>query len=298
MNSSDLNLIRAFWAVSQCGSFSEAARSLGSTQPTLTRQIQCLERQSGLHLFERSNKGLKITEAGERLVESAGEVMKQVDGFHRSITGQEDTIEGSIRITCSELFGLYSMPDALCAMQQSYPELKVELDINDNIASLSRRDADIAIRSPKPTQTDVVSRYLCDCSLGVYGTKALLERYDYPDNLPDIIKCPLIGFDKNKVAKEELKAMDLGIGREQFSMLTDSMLQQLALARAGVGLCMTFRYVAQRFPELIRVGEGLAMPEAEFWLVCHADIQYSKKIRAVMRFLGDWFTTGNRFPGN
>lgn len=286
----DINLIRSFWAVAESGSFSEAARKLGSTQPTLTRQIQALEQQTGLHLFERSNKGLTITEAGARLVEVSGHMMESVDAFNRAVAGQDDHLEGDVRISANEIIGYFLLPGAIAALRQAYPAIQIEIDINNSFASLSQRDADIAFRMAEPSQPDLVRRSLPSLPLGIYGTRQLIEEHGRPESPEHLLQLPFIGFDKEPLLIDALHDMGLDAHSKHFAVRTDSLLAQITLARAGAGFCIVQRPLALQFPELVPVLEDVPLPKLPFWLVCHSDIQYSKKINAVMRFLGEWFS--------
>lgn len=285
----DVNLIRSFWAVAESGSFSAAARKLGSTQPTLTRQIQALEQQTGLHLFERSNKGLSITEAGARLVEASRHMVESVDAFHLAATGQDDHMEGEVRISVNEVIGYFLLPNAIAALQLAYPSIHIELDINNSFASLSQRDADIAFRMSEPNQPDLVRRSLSPLPLGIYGSRKLIERHGKPESLEHLLQMPFIGFDKELLLINAFSGMGIKVNRKHFCIRTDGLLEQISLARAGAGFCIVQRPLARQFPELEPVLEHIALPKLPFWLVCHSDIQYSKKINAVMGFLGKWF---------
>lgn len=287
----DINLIRSFWAVAECGSFSEAARKLGSTQPTLTRQIQALEQQTGLHLFERSNKGLSITEAGARLVEASRQMMENVDAFNRVVAGQEDHLEGEVRISANEIVGYFLLPNAIAAMRQAYPSIQIELDINNSFASLSQRDADIAFRMAEPSQPDLVRRSLPPLPLGAFGTRQLIHDHGEPKSVDHLLQLPFIGFDKSPLLVDAMLDMGVEAHSKHFDVRTDSLLAQIALARAGCGFCIVQRYLAAQFAELVPVLEDVPLPSVPFWLVCHSDIQYSKKIAAVMSFLGEWFSS-------
>jgi DNA-binding transcriptional LysR family regulator len=289
MNIKDTNLIRAFWAVAQCKSFSGAARMLDSSQPTLTRQIQILEQQTGMHLFERSNKGLKITAEGTRLVETSSMMMQCVNTFNRQVVGQDNEINGVLRISSNELVGFYLLPKVLKALKVKYPSIEIEMDINNSIVSLSKRDADIAFRMAEPKQRDLVGRRLADLQLGVYGNKELIEKYGAPKSLIDLFTRPVIGFDKELALINAFSDFGVEVTQKDFTIRTDNLLSQVALARAGLGFCILQCRLAENYPELKAVLTEVKIPPLPFWLVCHSDIQYSKKIRAVMSFFGDTF---------
>ena len=285
----DLNLIRAFAAVAEKGSLTEAAKSLNTTQPTLTRQIQSLEEQTGLNLFSRSNKGLLLTNAGKRLVARASSIQVEVDSFYREVAGQEDAITGTIRISANEIIGTYLLPPALCKLRTLYPELEIELDINNQIASLTRRDADIAFRMAKPNQRDLVARHLLDIELGLFAHSSLLSSYGLIVELADILRIPFIGYDEDPGIINALANYGVEVSRNDFVIRTDSLIAQVQGIRNGLGFGITHKKLASKFNDVGIASNTISLPDLPLWLVCHSDIQYSTKIRTVMQFLGNWF---------
>jgi len=285
----DINLIRTFWAVAETGSFSKAALKLQSTQPTVTRQVQTLESQTGLHLFDRSNKGLVITEAGQKLVESANDLMAKADQFNRQITGQEDVLRGEVRISANEIIGIHLLPPAITALREKYPNVQIELDISNLNTSLSKREADIAFRMQAPTQTQLVGRRLPSLPLGFYGHKDLINKTNGIESLEDFLALPLIGFDKTTAMIDVLNSMGLKADIRTFDIRCDNLIAQIALMRAGAGIGVMQDQLAIQYPELSRISVSWQIPDLEFWLICHQDVQYSKTIQLVMRFFGDWF---------
>jgi len=285
----DINLIRTFWAVTQTGSFSQAAVTLGSTQPTVTRQIQTLESETGLHLFDRSNKGLVITDAGKGLVESASNFMADVNQFSLQAAGQEDVLRGEIRITANEIIGIYLLPPAIKAMRFKYPDLQVELDISNDNKSLTQRDADIAFRMQAPTQTQLVGRRLPDLPLGFYGHKDLVALHGNIQSMDELLALPLIGFDKTSAMVDALNIIGIKVDMRSFDLRCDNLIAQIAFMRAGAGFGVIQNGLAEKYPELAPISAGWKIPDLEFWLLCHQDIQHSKTIRLVMSFFGEWF---------
>lgn len=291
MNIEDPSLVRAFYTVAQHGSFTAAARVLNSTQPTLTRQIQALEQQTGLHLFERSNKGLTITQAGERLVEVAEKLVGSLDEFNRLVAGQEREPEGVLRVSANEVVGHYLLPKALQEFRLLYPSIQIELMISNELASLSQREADIAFRMLRPTQPDLVGRRLTSLPLGIFATKQCVQQYGKPKSLDELLSKPTIGYDKDPSLVSAFREFGVDAKQQDFSLRTDSLLMQIAFLKSHAGFAVTHPGLCKLIPDLVTVLKMVDIPELQFWLVSHSDIQYSKKIRVAMEFLGDWFTS-------
>lgn len=281
-------LIRAFHAAARLGSLSAAARELGVSQPTLSRDIQALEAVTGLHLFRRTTRGLQLTEQGRRLVESAEQMDAAADRFARQATGLSLELEGEVRISANEIVGVYLLPPALAAFRARHPGVQVELVISNAASSLSKREADIALRMFRPTQPDLVARRLPDLALGFFAHRDYLARRGAPVDAAALRDHDLIGFDLDTVYLDTAAAMGLPLTPRDFALRSDQMLAQLGLLRAGAGIGATHVGLAAHWPELVRVLEQVPLPPLEFWCVTHGDVQYSARIRALQQFLVQW----------
>ena len=175
--------IRHFLTVAELGSVSAAARELGISQPTLSRHIQLLERQTKLSLFQRSTTGLRLTDAGAELVETAQKMSLAADQFERQIKGTSTEFTGAIRLSATQIMAAYILPPALTAFGQLHPKLQLEIDVNNFSTNLHKRDADIALRMFKPSEPDLVCRRLPDIQLGFYAHKSYIENFGMPKSI-------------------------------------------------------------------------------------------------------------------
>ena len=156
----DWGLLRAFLEVAQAGSLSRAALALGSSQPTLSRQIAQLEAQLGHALFER--------------------MREQALQFERVAAGRSQRLAGTVRVTASDVYSAYVLPPLLRAVRESHPEIQIELVASDRIENLLERDADIALRTLRPHQTALVARRLADQPLGLYAHRDHVQAHGRP----------------------------------------------------------------------------------------------------------------------
>ncbi|MEJ2714817.1 MAG: LysR family transcriptional regulator [Acidihalobacter sp.] len=239
MNIQDWTLIRAFLAVATAGSVSAAARTLGVSQPTLSRQISALEQSMRLTLFERSPQGLHLTEQGEALVAAAMQMDDAADRFARLAAGLSEVLEGDVRISANEIVGYHLLPPLIAAFRREHPGVAIEVLISNRASSLSKREADIALRMFHPSQAGLVAMRLPDMELGLFAHRDL----------------PL----------------------------------HLALMRAGAGIGVTHAGIAAGYPELLRVLAQAPLPTLEFWCVYHRDVRFNPRIRALARFIREWF---------
>ena len=289
MHNLDWGQVRSFLAVARHGSLSAAARELGLSQPTLTREIQALESATRLNLFQRTTQGLKLTEAGQALMDAATHMSDAADRFARQASGLSVELQGTVRVSANEIVGFYLLPAAVAAFRQAHPGVHIEIVISNRASSLSKREADIALRMFKPTQTDLVARRLPDLQLGFFAQRDYLARHGAPRDVADFKNHSVIGFDEATDFIDAAARFGYTFTREDFPVRTDQMLAQIQLLRAGAGLGATHLGLARRFPELVRILEDLPLPPLEFWCVCHRDVQYSSRIHAVMQHLIQWF---------
>jgi DNA-binding transcriptional LysR family regulator len=284
----DWALIRSFLAVSRLGSLSAAARELGVSQPTLSREIQALEAATGLNLFRRTTQGLVLTEAGQTLVEPAEQMDGAADSFARQASGLSVELEGDVRISANEPVGTYLLPPALAAFRERHPAVHLELVITNSTSSLSKREADIALRMFRPTQPELVARRLPDLELGFFAHRDYLDRHGEPADLEAFKQHSLIGFDRDMAFIDAAAAMGQHFVPDNFALRTDHMLAQIHLLRAGAGIGATHVGLASQWPELVRIMEWVHLPALQFWCVTHRDVQYNSRIREVMQFLIRW----------
>jgi DNA-binding transcriptional LysR family regulator len=289
MNNMPWNLIRSFLAVTEHGSLSAAARALGVSQPTLSRDIQALESRTHLNLFQRSPQGLKLTEAGQALVESARNMKEHADTFARQTQGLSTELEGDICISASEIVGVYMLPAAIAAFRQLHPAVNIEVVISNRVSNLNKRESDIALRMFRPTQPGLVARRLPDMPLGFYAHRDYLEQRGAPRTPEALKQHHMIGFDQDTNFIDGAQAMGYTLTRADFHLRSDNIMMQIQLARQACGIVVTQTGLARHWPELVPILQTIPLPALEFWVVCHADTQHNARIRAFKAHLITWF---------
>jgi len=290
MNNISWDLVRSFIQTAKDGSLSAAAKNLGVSQPTLSRNIQRLEQQTKLQLFQRTTKGLSITEAGEKMMNAAKQMEEASDLFQRQISGLSDELQGDIRISVNEIVGIYLLPPALTSFREKHPKVHIEIEITNQTTSLNKRDADIALRMYRPKQPDLIARRLPDLPLGFFASKNYIEQHGAPQNFDEFKQHTIIGFDRGVEFIQAAKNMGQVLSIHDFELRTDALPMQINLARFDGGIVGTHIGLAKQYPELEQIMGWLPLPALEFWIVCHADTAYNARIRELTKFLGQWFS--------
>jgi len=274
------DLYRTFLHVLNAQSLSGAARSLGLTQPTVGRHVSELESSLGLALFTRSQAGLHPTDAALQLRAQLEEMQNAAASIERSAHGH-NAVRGAVRISASEVVGVEILPSILAPLRARYPELAIELVLSDAVQDLLGREVDIAVRMTQPQQDLLLAQRVGEVALGFYAHKDYLAARGEPQNLADLGKHSLIGFDKETPF---LRAAGAKLGvwqREDFAYRCDSNLAQMALVRAGAGIGGYQVGLAAREENLVRVLENEMTMTMTTWVTMHSDLRHSVRCKTV-----------------
>ena len=288
MNSSfDWTLVRSFLAALEHGSLLGAARALKTSQPTIGRHIAELESQLGVVLFERGGRGLKPLAMAFKLAESARAMEAGAHQLQRSVSGADDAVRGTVRITASQPVACVLLPPLLAKMQRVLPGVQIELVSSNEVSNLLRREADIAIRMVPPDQAGLVAKRIGKITIGVYAHRDYLQRAGTPQAPADLMQHALLGNDRNEDIIRGFGALGYPMAREQFTFRTDDLMAYWQSVRSGAGIGFVADYLARTDPGVVRLLPMLKIPAIPVWLAVHREIRTSKRIRAVYDFLGD-----------
>ena len=275
--------IAAFLAVIREGSLSGAARRLGSAQPTVRRQIEALESQIGVSLFMRGPAGLLPTETSLGLVAFAESMEASAAAFARIASGDVDSEAGTVRVTCSRVYGIEILPPVFADLRRKHPSIAIELMPTDRNEDLLRREADIAVRIARPAQEALIARQVARIPLGFFAAKQFLAGREPPRDYAELANSfEFIGADRDMTLARGFEALEM-IYPKIVVYKTDDLLAQIAAIRAGVavGLCQV------RFGEasgLVRLLPELTN-HLEAWVVMHEDLKRIRRVRVVFDHL-------------
>ncbi len=286
-NNLDWQLIEVFLRVAQEGSFTAAAEALGTSQPTVSRKIRALEKSIGVSLFARHARGFELSERGQALVESARQVDLDVQTFWRRAVGMKSEVGGTVRISASEPVAAYLLPGFLAQFFADHPSIDIEVVAANKPSNLLRREADIAIRMFEPKQLDLVIRRVAELPLALFAHESYLARRGVPEHADDLRDHVTIGYDADPTGFESLA--EHGLGREDLSLRTDSLVTQFEAIRAGVGIGGAQVAVAQHDEELRQVLPDVDIGTMHAWLAVHPDLRHNPTIRAVFDALATYF---------
>lgn len=284
-NGFDWNLVRSFLAALDHGSLLGAARALGASQPTLGRHIAELEAQLGCVLFERTGRGLLPTPAALRLAEAARAMENGAHQLARSVSGAEQDVAGTVRLSAAQPVACYLLPPVLAQMRRALPDIQVELVASNAVSNLLRREADIALRMVQPDQASLVTRRIGKVTLGAYAHADYLRRRGTPREPADLLAHELLGDDRGEQHLQGFAAFGLPATRETFAFRTDDLIAYWQALRAGLGIGFVADYLAATDPQVVPLLPMLKIPPLPVWLTVHREIRSSRRIRAVYDFL-------------
>ena len=276
----DWALLRAFLEVAQSGSLSRAALALGSSQPTLSRQMAQLEAQLGHALFERTTRGVRLTETGAALRAPAERMREQAQQFALVAAGRSTTLAGTVRVTASEIFSAYVLPGLLVGLRQTHPEIQIELVASNTVENLLEREADIALRMLRPKQSALITRRLADQPVGLYAHRDYIARRGKPTPA-NMLQHEWVGYDRSDQMLRGFAAAGYPASRELFGFRCDNQIVAWQAVLAGLGIGVTTQRVAALSPGLVRVLPKLPIPPLQLWITAHRELRGTPRLKIV-----------------
>lgn len=277
----DWSLVRAFLSVAEHGSLSAAARALGSSQPTLGRQVRAMQDVLGVELFRRRDRGLSLTDAGEGLLPAARAMRQAAHDIELVAAGRGEALEGTVRVTSSVVVATHHLPAIVARLRREEPLIAVEVFASDESSNLHFREADIAVRMYRPTQLDLVTLFLGELRLGLFAAKSYLERRGLPRKPADLLEHDVIGFDSNNALIEGFKAAGYSVTRDFFKVRCDAQGAYWQLVVAGAGIGFTQRSIAQAEPAVVEVPLAIDLPTLPVYLSAHESVRHGPRVRKV-----------------
>lgn len=283
----DWNRARAFLVTAEEGSLSAAARALGLAQPTLGRQVDALEQELGVVLFERVGRGLRLTPAGHALIDHVRVMGEAAGRVSIAAFGQNEAMEGMVTISASDAYAGMLLPPILKALHAAEPRIVIEVIASNDASDLLRREADIAIRNFRPNEPDLVARKIRDASGRIYGTPAYLDGLGPIRRPCDLSHASFIGLDNTAMFVDGLNRFGLELTEANLPLRSASFLVMWALVKQGLGLGLIDDRVGDPDPEVRRALPDLAPFPFPVWLTAHREIHRNRRLRFVFDFLAE-----------
>jgi DNA-binding transcriptional LysR family regulator len=275
---------RLVLAIAAGGGLAAAARRLGIVQSTAFRQLNAIETRLAVVLFERRAGGYAPTAAGRRVIAAAERMSEAAAEAERGIAGLDARLAGSVRVTTPDSVADALLAKPVAAFLAQYPALSVSLMVENRVLALTRREADVALRTQRVVEPELVGRKLGGIAWTVYAAHTYLGGRAMPAPAA-FAEHALIGWDEAAGAPA-LTWLERAAGNKPPTFRANSIVVQLRAAEAGIGLALLPCFLGDTSPALRRVLAPPAELTRELWIATHRDLHRTARIRAFMRHVG------------
>ncbi len=283
----DWDKLRIFHAVADAGSLTHAGDTLHLSQSAVSRQVRALEESLNTTLFHRHARGLILTEQGELLFDATRAITKRLDAASARIRDSKEEVFGELRVTTTIGFGSLWLAPRLPVLYNKYPDLKIDLMLEERVLDLPMREADVAIRLKEPSQADLIRRRLMAINMRLYASLGYLKDRGTPERLRDLSDHRLISqnissaqVSAGATLVREIMSHDVGSHltvNNYFGVL------QGVIHNLGIGVLPD--YLTDDFPELVHVLPEVTSNEVPVFLAYPEELRASKRIEVFRDFV-------------
>jgi DNA-binding transcriptional LysR family regulator len=283
----DWDKLRIFHAVADAGSLTHAGDHLHLSQSAVSRQVRALEESLNTTLFHRHARGLILTEQGELLFDATRAMLKRLDAATARIRDSEEEVFGELRVTTTIGFGTLWLAPRLPQLYAKYPDLKIDLMLEERVLDLPMREADVAIRMKEPSQADLIRKRLMSVHMCLFASTSYLESRGTPVS-PDDLK-------HHRLICQNPRSAQVGAGATLVNELMTHDVPSLltvnnyfgvlqgVLHNLGIGVLPD--YLTHDFPDLVRVLPDVHSVEVPVFLAYPEELRHSKRIAAFREFV-------------
>lgn len=286
----DWDKLRIFHAAAEAGSFTHAAERLHLSQSAISRQVSALEQDIGVPLFHRHARGLILTEQGELLYRTAHDVLLKLEAVRVRLSETTDSPSGKLRVTTTVGLGSGWLTDRMQEFTELYPDIEVQLLLDNEELDVSMRHADCAIRLRQPQQPDLIQRKLFTVHMHVYASPAYLNRHGKPEHISDFDNHQIITF--GEPAPNYLLDVNwLEVAGRPASNPRSPLLQINNMpsikraAQLGIGIAMLPDYMVGHDAGLVQLDIDADVPSFSGFFCYPEELRGSAKLRAFRDFL-------------
>ncbi len=288
----DWDKLRIFYAAAEAGSFTHAGETLNMSQSAVSRQVSALERDLSASLFHRHARGLVLTEQGELLYRTVQDVFMKLASVKILLSDSSGKPSGDLRVTTTRALGTLWLTPRLHDFMKLYPDIRLQLILNDEELDLSMREADIAIRFQPPTQNDLIRRKLFVVHNHVYASVDYVKKHGAPRSLTDLNKHRILIYGLNapphlrRINWLATAGVESGAPERVPALQINSVLGLKEAVYRSLGLAVLPDYVARDDPSLVAVlDEEDNLPEFEVYFVYPEEMKASKRVEVFRDFM-------------
>ena len=285
----DWDKLRIFHAVADAGSLTHAGDTLHLSQSAVSRQVRALEESLNTTLFHRHARGLILTEQGELLFDATSAMIKRLDAAAARIRDSEEEVFGDLRVTTTIGFGSLWLAPRLDKLYEKYPDLRIDLMLEEKVLDLPMREADVAIRMKEPSQADLIRKRLMSVRMRLDASQEYLDQHGEIESVN--------GLQNHRLICQNTTSAQVSAGAQLVqnlqaqgvkSMLTvNNYYGVLQAVRHNLGVGVLPDYLIEDFPDMIRVLPELESSEVPVYLAYPEELRHSQRIHAFRDFVQD-----------
>lgn len=267
--------------IGRAGTLAGAARALGVDHSTAFRRLGAVEERLGVRLFQRARDGYTPTPAGDAALEVAHRLLADVADLERRLSGEDLRPSGVVRVTTTDSL-LDMLAPMIAAFHTAHPEIQVELVSASALFTLTKREADAAIRPSLSAPEHLAGRRLSGIATALYAAPAYLATAPAAS---DLAGHAWVGFDDDLAHLSSARWVAANVAPRRVTCRANSISGLAALARAGLGVAALPCYLGDRDPALRRLTRPVVEMESALWLLIHPDLRRRVRLRALLDFL-------------
>ena len=271
---------RIFLGIYRAGTLRGAAAQLGIDQATAGRRLAAMEKSLNAKLFLRTPAGYVPTPAGEMAARPAGKMEQAAHQLEREMQGTDNRLSGTVRLATTDTMAQSFVMDAIRTLHGQHPDIRVVLHVTTAVTNLTRREADLAVRTLKPTDPDLVSRHLARRTSGLYAARAYLRERGMPLAEADLAGHDLVIYHASVAPRQATHVAGMPVAGARIALEVNTGLMLMEAVRAGIGIAELPLHMADADPRLVRIFPD-RVHSYDMYLVMHGDLHRSARVRDV-----------------
>ncbi|MCW5656081.1 MAG: LysR family transcriptional regulator [Burkholderiaceae bacterium] len=275
LGTADLALLLA---LVRAGNLTGAAQLAGVDGSTVFRAVQRAERVLGQRLFERSRQGYRATELGQRLAEHAERIEAELERARAAARSPEAAVSGLVRISTTDTLLNGLLLPSLRALCQAHPQLRLEITARNELANLTQREADVALRATTRAPAHLVGRQLGPIRSAVFIARAAAPR---KGRAFELSAAPWIAVDEALPEHPSVRWRRKHLPRVEPALRLNSVQTVFDAVRQGLGVGIAPLFLAQPFDDVVALTPPLPECETQLWLLTHPESRHLRRIQAV-----------------
>ncbi|MEL6290180.1 MAG: LysR family transcriptional regulator [Pseudomonadota bacterium] len=286
----DWDKLKIFHAAADAGSFTHAGDSLRMSQSAVSRQVSALERELGVPLFHRHARGLVLTEQGELLYGTATEVMNKLQTAETLLSDATTKPAGDLRVTAPVGLGTVWITQRLREFIELYPDIRIELNLNDEQVDIAMRAADVAIWTREPENPDLIRRPLMTMRVRAFASSQYIRNFGSPRSISELDQHRIISYSGTPAQHLSVIRMLETVSREGMPprvpvLRVNSLIAIKYAVRSGIGIGVLPDYITEEEKDLVPVLSDMEFPKLPMLFVYPEELKASKKVHVLRDFL-------------